>query len=345
MPSKILTLNASPVISPSEDYLNKVRNGATPNQYRRLTSEIVRPAVREAFKDFSKDENNTMPNYTEILGRAISVLASGNSKNIPDQISALMPPMNMALVAVNRGGDLLDRHFLGFTKEDLQKSAAFAKLLVPKLQKLGEILGFTLTENSSTGAFLFQKNETLGTILDNAGSPIDKENLIIKPSRSAPIYLFNTDDKFAVNSEAKILEQFDKLIAEINKAAEDPQKDADIKGIREEVGELSPDRFLLADRIVGGNGISLSHLPLKQIETLANSIALTKDHVKYLGSSSPLDEVIANTNLVSVMGQETYIPELNEAYSQHGIRFSVDPNEVSCFRCQAPKVTKELSKP
>jgi hypothetical protein len=254
-----------------------------------------------------------------------------------------MRPINVALIAVNSGGDSLDRHVLGLTKEDLQKSAAFAKLLVPKLKELGEILGFTLTENTSTGQFRFKKNEDETSILDNTGSPIDNENLIVKPSSSAPIYLFNADDKFAVNTEAKILEQFDKLIAEIRKAAEDPQKDADIKGIREKVGELSPDRFLLADRIVGGNGISLSHLPLEQIKTLANSIALIKDHVKYL-DGSPLDEVIAKTNLVSVMGQETYIPELNEAYSQDEIEFSVDPKKVSCFRCQAPTVTKELSK-
>jgi hypothetical protein len=344
MPTKILTRDNLPLIYPSEEYLNQVKNGATPNQYRQLTSEIVKPAVREAFKALSKDQNNTMPNYTEILGRAISVLASGNSKNMPDQISALMRPINVALIAVNSGGDSLDRHVLGLTKEDLQKSAAFAKLLVPKLKELGEILGFTLTENTSTGQFRFKKNEDETSILDNTGSLIDKENLIVKPSSSAPIYLFNADDKFAVNSEAKILEQFDKLIAEIRKAAEDPQKDADIKGIREEVGELSPDRFLLADRIVGGNGISLSHLPLEQITTLANFIAQIKDNGKYFDDVTPLDKVIAETALISVMGREEHIPKLNQTYSQDEIEFSVDPKKVSCFRCQAPTVTKELSK-
>ncbi|MFM7459184.1 MAG: hypothetical protein ACKO3R_11095 [bacterium] len=352
MPAKILTLNASPVIFPSEEYLNKVKNGATPNQYEQLTSKIVKPAVRGAFQALSRNEN-TQPNYTEILGRAISVLTFGNSTNILDPISALLIPMNRALYAVNRGGDLLHNHFLGFTKEDLEKSAAFGKRIMPKLQELGEILGFTLTENTNTGQFVFNKNQDASPILDNTGSPIYKEKLIV-PAPKPPIYLFNADEKFALNTETQILDQFDKLIAEIRKAAGNPQKDAEIKGVREEGGGLKPRDFWLGDRItivgpiteVGHNNtLSLSHVPIDQIKYQAAYIANTKEYYQDVGPDTPFDEVLANVGKISVMGPGVeHIPSLNEEYAGSQISFGVNPKDgYFCYRCQSYDSARNLA--
>jgi hypothetical protein len=347
MPSKILTLNASPVISPSEDYLNKVQNGATLNQYEKLTEKIVKPAVRGAFQALSRDVN-TKPIYTELLGRAISVLTFGNSANISDPISALMIPLNRALYAANKGEEFLNTKNTN-EKADIEQSAAFAKKLIPKLTELGKILGFTLTENTSTGQFLFiNKNQNTSPILDNTGSPINKENLIVRPLESSPIYLFNTDEKFALNDKEKILEQFDKLIVEIGKAAENPQEDATIKGVREEGKGLKPRDSWLADRITqvgpSDNTLSLSHVPIKQIRSQAAYIANTKGYCQDVGPDTPFDEVLANVTKVSVMGSAEHIPDLNKEYVESRMSFGVNPEDgYLCYRCQSDGAAKNLA--
>lgn len=347
MPSKILTFDNSPIIVPSEEYLNTFQNGATLKQYENLTRATVKPAVRGAFQALSQNKN-TKPIYTELLGRAISVLTFGNSTNILDPISALMIPMNRALYAANKGEEFLKTKNTN-EKADIQQSAAFAKALIPKLTELGEILGFTLTENTGTGQFLFNKNQDASPILDNTGSPIDKENLIVRAPKSSPIYLFNSDEKFALNNKEKILEQFDKLIVEIRKAAGNPQKDAEIKGVREEGGGLKPRDSWLADRITkvgpSDNTLSLSHVPIGQIESQAAYIANTKGYCKDAGPDTPFDDVLANVTKISVMGSAEHIPSLDEQYAKSQISFGINPEDgYFCYRCQSDAAAENLAK-